>query len=561
MKDSKRLEYASVYLCPFLNIKNSRMKFILSVLLSLILSFQVISQDRWFNQDLKQDGVYGVSSDKALNDLLKGRTATDIIVAVIDGGTDFSHQDLKNNIWTNPGEIAGNGIDDDHNGYVDDIHGWNFIGSAAGTVRYDNLELTRVYRELNKIYGGMAESSVPADKRAEYQKYKEVKTKFLKKYDDAKENYDAYHNFMVSVDALKEDLGKQKLTNADVLNAKTSVEEAKKALRILQNVASQGGNVEEFLTQIQGAVDHYETEYKYQYNVDYDPRPTLVGDNYSNANEKLYGNTDVKGPDAEHGTHVAGIIGAIRGNGIGMDGVADHVKIMIVRCVPDGDERDKDVANAIRYAVDNGARVINMSFGKYYGTNKAAVDAAVKYAMSKDVLIVHAAGNEGYDLKDKTHYPTRNYEDKSGTATGWIEVGASTSTGQPAEFSCYGKNEVDLFAPGTSIYSTIPDDQYASLQGTSMASPVVAGCAAILRSYFPQLTAAQVREILIKTVTKVPGKVKRPIDDDKQEAASEKHKTLKAKKTKFSKLCQSGGIVNVNNAVAEAIRLTSGNTH
>jgi cell wall-associated protease len=395
---------------PLLKYKNQSMKFILSLVLSLIFSFQCFTQpDRWFNLDPKQDGVYGVSSDKALNELLKGRNVSDIIVAVIDGGTDFSHQDLQGNIWTNTREIAGNGVDDDHNGYIDDIHGWNFIGNEAGTVRYDNLELTRVYRDLDKIYGKMDEKSVPAEKRAEYAYYKEVKKKFTKEFEEAKENYETYNGLMASINALKEDLGKTTLTNADVLNAKTDNPKAKMGLNFLRNVAMNGGNDEEIIGQLQQAVDHYEAQYKYQYNVDYDPRPTLVGDNYTNVNEHYYGNTDVKGPDAEHGTHVAGIIGAIRGNNIGMDGVADHVKIMVVRCVPDGDERDKDVANAIRYAVDNGARVINMSFGKYYGTNKRAVDEAVKYAMSKDVLMVHAAGNEGFNLKDKVHLPTRFY--------------------------------------------------------------------------------------------------------------------------------------------------------
>ncbi len=534
------------------------MKFILSAALSVFLFFAATAQktpDRWFNLDYKQDGVAGVSADKALNELLKDRKAEDVIVAVIDGGTDAAHEDLKDNMWVNTKEIPGNGIDDDNNGYVDDINGWDFIGGSGGTVQYDNMELTRIYRDLKGKYLNMDPKQVPSAQKAEYALFQEVKGKYEKMFIKARTNYEFYSSIEKSINALKREIGKTKLTNEDIISYKTSNSESQQGLTILKNVARGGGDVSTIDAELREAIEHFETQYKYHLNVDYDPRTKLVGDNYNDLTSRNYGNNNVKGPDAMHGTHVAGIIGAVRGNGTGMDGVANHVKIMVVRCVPDGDERDKDVANAIRYAADNGAKIINMSFGKYYGTQKAYVDEAVKYAMSKDVLIVHAAGNEGYDLKGKQHYPTRTYADKSGEAKSWIEVGASQPNMQPASFSCYGKKEVDLFAPGTEIYSTTPDNTYKSLQGTSMASPVTAGCAAIIRAYFPALSAEQVKDILLKSVYKVPGKVTCPMDDDKQEKAQDEGKELKPKSVKFSKLCKSGGIVNAYNAAQLALSM------
>ncbi len=539
------------------------MKFITSILLSIFLVLSAPAQkapDRWFNLDYTQDGVAGVGADKAMNEILKDKKAQDIIVAVIDGGTDPLHEDLKENMWINSKEIEGNGIDDDENGYIDDIYGWDFIGGANGTVEFDNIELTRLYRDLKKKYDGVDGKTISPDKKNEFKLYLKVKEEHQKKYSVSKNNYEVYRNFLKSFNAIKKEIGKDKITNEDIASFKSEDPATVLALNIFHNIIAGGGKIEDidFDAELTGAVEHYEVEYKYQLNLDYDPRAKLVGDDYSNVNERKYGNNEVKGPDATHGTHVAGIIGAVRNNNIGMDGVASHLKIMVVRCVPNGDERDKDVANAIRYAVDNGAKIINMSFGKYYGSNKTAVDEAVKYAMNRDVLIVHAAGNEGANLKGKQHFPTRHYADKSGEAKAWIEVGASQPDMQPASFSNYGSKEVDLFAPGTEIYSTTPDNTYKVLQGTSMASPVVAGCAALLRAYYPDLTAEQVKIILVKSVTKVPGKMLLPIDDEAEVKQNSKNKEPKIAKTSYKKLCRSGGIVNVYKAVKVAEAMKTG---
>jgi subtilisin family serine protease len=280
-------------------------------------------------------------------------------------------------------------------------------------------------------------------------------------------------------------------------------------------------------------------------------RSYVVGDNVDDPNERYYGNNHVWGPEGLHGTHVSGIIAAMRDNNLGIKGIANNVKIMIIRAVPNGDERDKDVANAIRYAVDNGASVINMSFGKYYSPDKKLVDDAVKYAESKDVLMIHAAGNESKDNDVELSFPNREYAD-GGTATNWIQVGASwykKGSDIIGSFSNYGQHKVDLFAPGVDIYSTIPDNKYISESGTSMASPSTAGVAAIIRSYFPELKAAEVRELLMKTVVPYKGKVKVP------GLTVKKGKKEKPVKKKVSEICISGGFVNANNAVKEKMGL------
>ena len=296
---------------------------------------------------------------------------------------------------------------------------------------------------------------------------------------------------------------------------------------------------------LSGAIDYFTTQAEYHYNKEFDPRP-IVGDDYDDPYQRDYGNNDFEGPDALHGTHVAGIIAAERNNEVGMNGVADMARIMTVRAVPDGDERDKDVAAAIVYAVDNGASIINMSFGKGYSWNKEIVDEAVKYAAKNDVLFVHAAGNSNQNNDITNNFPNDTYEksgwfSKSSADNHWIEVGAlgpALNENLPASFSNYGKEEVDLFAPGVAIYSTLPDNEYQNLQGTSMAAPVVAGVAALIRSYFPDLTAKQVKEILMESVT--------PIDLDVKKPGTEEI-------VPFSSLSVSGGALNAHQAVKLAM--------
>lgn len=497
----------------------------------------------WFIKDPEQDHVQGISANKAYSTLLKDQPSRTILVAVIDSGVDIDHEDLKEAIWTNPNEIPDNGIDDDKNGYVDDIHGWNFIGGKEGNVNEDTDELTRELVRLKKIYGNVDGSKISKKQRPEYDQYLKTKEKFEKLVEKNTEQYELYNslynNVSLSVDTLKALLNLEQLTPEAVQDFNSSEPNLLFAkgfvLNIFRNIAPEN-DLNEFLAELKEASDHFSSIINYGYNEDFDPR-SIVGDDPNNPYEKGYGNNDVKGPDPSHGTHVAGIIAANRHNDIGIEGIADNVKIMSVRAVPNGDERDKDVANAILYAVDNGAQIINMSFGKSTSPLKEVVDKAVKHAERKGVLIIHAAGNDAEDIDVKQDFPSRYYADGS-EAKNWIEVGASSWGADKdfiGSFSNFGKKTVDLFAPGVDIYSTLPDNKYKSQDGTSMASPVVAGIAALILSYFPELTPLEVKDILRQSTRKFDQlKITKPGGD---------------KEVAFSELSSSGGLINAYNAV------------
>lgn len=515
----------------------------------------------WFLRDPEADHVQGISVEKTYSTLLKGKPSRTVVVAVIDSGIDIEHEDLKGVIWTNEREIPGNGIDDDKNGYVDDVHGWNFLGGKDGrNVAEDTYEVTREYARLKKTYENVDEKKISKKQRAEFALWQQVKAKYERDFKSNKEQYDQYKqqyelydnalgtlNFCDSVlshsmggrAVMKSSLNEINATNDTILFAKQTLS------KVLENIDGDVAvsefleELKEYLGQLREGLDHYSVAVEYGYNLDFDSR-TIVGDDPANLYEKGYGNNDVEGPDARHGTHVAGIIAADRRNEIGINGIADNVKIMAVRAVPNGDERDKDVANAIIYATDNGAQIINMSFGKGFSPQKEVVDKAVKYAESKGVLLIHAAGNDGDNVDKEANYPSRIL--KNGTAVkNWIEVGASAAGADEhfvASFSNYGKKSVDLFAPGVEMYSTVPNDQYEDLQGTSFASPATAGVAALLMSYFPDLSAADVREILRQSTRKFDGlKVTRP-------GSSED--------VPFSGLSSTGGLVNAYEAVKMA---------
>jgi cell wall-associated protease len=500
----------------------------------------------WFLKDPELDHFQGVSAEKAYSTLLQGQPSKPVLVAVIDSGIDTDHEDLKNIIWTNEKEIPNNGIDDDKNGYVDDIHGWNFIGGKNGNVVEDTYELTREHMRLKKKFAGIPESSLSKKEKPEYEAYIKIKDKFEKLKDKNERQYNFYNkiyaNIKFSVDTLKSILKTEKLT-PDMLEHFNSNDSSLLlakifALDIFKNIGPDA-DLNDFIAQVKEGVDYFKVIVLYGYNEDFDSRK-IVGDNYSNLYEKHYGNNDVKGPDATHGTHVAGIIGADRKNNIGIKGIADNVRIMSVRAVPNGDERDKDIANAILYAVDNGAKIINMSFGKSFSPEKEAVDKAVKYAEQKGVLLIHAAGNDAENNDTEKNFPTRFFLNGK-EAKNWIEVGASAwgaSDHFVAEFSNYGKKSVDLFAPGVEIYSTTPDNTYKNESGTSMASPATAGVAAVLLSYFPELTTTQLKDILTKSTRKFDGlKVEEPGT-----------KTM----IDFNQLSSSGGLVNLYEAVKMA---------
>ncbi|MBS7566275.1 S8 family peptidase [Mucilaginibacter sp. Bleaf8] len=499
----------------------------------------VKAKENWQNLDFKTDSVFGISTEKAYAELLKGKKSKPVLVAVIDGGVDIKHEDLKQVIWNNPKEKAGNGKDDDKNGYIDDLHGWDFIGGAKGAVHWDNVEAVRLLRKYQAQFANTTDSTkLSADQRVQYRKYLKVKSEVSTKLTEAQQSVQGVGGFKRVLEGILTKLNNQNPTLADFQKFEPAGDPETRVVGVVSNLLPQFKDFKDFKRQvIDEAYDHYDTQVKYHYNVDFDSR-SIVGDNYANSNERNYGNADVAGPDADHGSHVSGIIGAVRNNNLGIKGVADNVMIMSVRTVPDGDERDKDVANAIRYAAANGAKVINMSFGKGYSPDKKAVDEAIKFAISKDVLLIHAAGNDNLNLEVDKNFPTPIFLDGS-KATAWIEVGASGPQDDKtlkAAFSNYGKNTVDVFAPGVDINSTVPGSKYDLHSGTSMAAPVVAGLAALIRSYYPKLSAMQVKDIILKSVVKIDHPITLKDGANDKEVA-------------FADLCKTGGIVNAYNAL------------
>jgi cell wall-associated protease len=458
----------------------------------------------WNLADLATDTIPGMSVNRAYSELLKGKQGKQVIVAVIDSGIDIEHEDLKNVIWTNPKEIAGNGKDDDSNGYIDDVHGWNFLGDIVA----ENMEYVRIIRSLKPKYEGKSETSISAADSAEYNVYLQAKAEFEKEAEQVKAQISQYTGILAQVKpahaAMSKKLGKEAYTKTDLAGIKEPSETEQEQIGMLSQMLGYDDSIPAFIEQVANGIEYFQGRLDGHFNMTKDFRGVL-GDNPDDITDKYYGNNDVDGPDpkkedAKHGTHVAGSIAAQRNNGVGMDGVADNVKIMVVRAVPDGDEYDKDIALAIRYAADNGAKVINTSFGKYYSPHSDWVWDAIKYAAKKDVLIVNAAGNEGIDLDEKQVYPMDQVLTGAEISDNFLTVGALNYKygGElVANFSNYGKSSVDVFGPGVKIWSTTPLNTYEFLQGTSMASPNVAGVAAMIRSHYPKLSAKQVKQVLM----------------------------------------------------------------
>lgn len=514
----------------------------------------LISKDlNWYNLDPATDKIMGVSTEKAYSNLLTAKTPSKkIIVAVIDGGVDTEHEDLKEKIWINTDEIPGNGIDDDNNGYVDDINGWNFLGNPKGeNLKEENLEYTRILKVLTpKFKNVKSESDITRDQEEEYKIYLACKKKYnetLKEYQTSKKNVDAYEKkFNEAENTIKYFLKKDSITEEDLKTITSTNANILEAQKFLQNTFDKK-ITHTLLASIQKENNLYLDKYL---NLEFDARK-LVGDDPENILNRVYGNNNVKGPSAGHGTMVAGIIGAVRNNNIGVNGIADNVEIMVLRVVPDGDERDKDVALAIRYAVENGANIINMSFGKAFSPQKEFVDGAIKFAQDNNVLLVHAAGNDGLNNDSIEHYPSKFFDNDS-VATTLINVGASgmyNSKDFAAFFSNYGQS-VDLFAPGVGITTTYPENEYEEASGTSFSCPIVSGVAALVWSYYPTLTAVQLKQVLLESVEYLK---KLKVYVPNKESSSKK-------KISFSKLCSTGGEVNAYKALIAAEKLAGKNS-
>ncbi|MBF0694152.1 MAG: S8 family peptidase [Flavobacterium sp.] len=484
-----------------------------------------IERERWSHLDLAKDSLPGMSVDRAYAELLKDRKAEKIIVAVIDSGVDIEHEDLQSVVWINKKEIAGNGVDDDKNGYIDDVHGWNFLGDAND----EQLEMTRIVKK-----GDDGSETYKAAKAAYDEKYAEAM--------GGKQQVDFIFN---ALNTISEHLKKEDYTVEEIRAIQPNTQQLAQSQMIMLSIIEQTGP--NFREELDGFKKQINDMINVNLNLDFDGRK-VVGDNVNDIKDTKYGNNNVIGlnkEDADHGTHVAGIIAQIRNNGKGGDGVANNVEIMAIRAVPNGDEYDKDIALAIRYAVDNGAKVINGSFGKSFSPQKQWVFDAIKYAASKDVLIVHAAGNDGHniDLPGNNNFPNDSEDGVKEISNNLITIGALAPTlgsEMVASFSNYGKSNVDIFAPGKDIYATVPNNKYVYHQGTSMASPNAAGVASLIRSYYPSLTAAQVKTILMDSGT--------PMTHVVELGSTSEQKP-------FTEASKSGKIVNAYNALLMAEKM------
>jgi subtilisin family serine protease len=506
---------------------------------------QLVPAQRWQHLDQQADGVPGISADRAYRELLAGRTPTPVLVAVIDSGIDSVHTDLKSILWRNAREVAGNGQDDDKNGYADDVRGWSYLGGKDGrNVDVENLEATRIYAQGRARYEGKKRDDFAKKEQGSFDLYETAKAAHLKARAEAETIVQRIEGLLALIgpaaEALRQRPGSATLDSAalhQAAQAQPAVPGAPQLYALVHRQQAPGA--EAVLARVRAALATTKSKLDTQLNPDYNGR-AAVGDDPTNLKQRDYGNADSQGPDAGHGTHCAGIIGAVRGNNLGMEGVADAVRIMSVRAVPDGDERDKDIANAIRYAVDNGAQIISMSFGKDFSPHKAAVDEAMRYADKKGVLLVHAAGNDSRDLDaSPNNFPSNIYLNGQ-SIPNLITVGASSRFNTPdlaASFSNYGPQHVDVFAPGVAIYSTVPGGGYDLKSGTSMACPVVAGMAAVLKAYYPTLTAAQLKQCILASAVPNHTQVRKPGTKELVD---------------FATLSRTGGIANLFTAVQQA---------
>ena len=486
---------------------------------------------RWSHLDPVQDSVPGMSVERAYTEVLKKRKGQAVVVAVIDSGIDLQHEDLSSLLWVNTGEIAGDGLDNDQNGYVDDVHGYNFLGESY----HEQLEFTRIVAKKLGDAGLQEKAKILLDSQV----------------DEAKAGLTQYAQIekLVSLahQNLQKKLGKEFYTLEDLQRYTPENEQETQFVEILSQVVGMGQDIPSTLTELKAGIAYFQTQMDYNLNLDFDGRQP-VGDNPYDLTNLGYGNGNPNNQleEESHGTHVAGILGADRTNKKGGKGIAEQVKIMSLRAVPDGDEYDKDIALAIRYAVDQGAKVINASFGKKLSPNASWVQEALAYAAAKDVLFVHAAGNDGVDLDnpENSNFPNDQYSQKGGNLDNYISVGALTASYGPdmiASFSNYGKKGVDIFAPGDAIYSTLPLSNYGLESGTSMAAPAVAGLAAVIRSFYPQLTAVQVKRIILDSGLPVPVKV---LVGDQEMSLTE--------------LCVSGKIANLYTALLLSDKVAAG---
>ena len=515
----------------------------------------------WHWKDLEKDGVHGVSLFKAQQLLidLKLKPAP-IVIAILDGGIDTNHLQIKPLLWNNTKEIPGNHLDDDKNGYVDDLHGWNFLGNAAGqNINKASDEKSRIYHRYKSEFkqDNLDSATWDLKKKQTYKIWQQAAAEIIFTDEDA-DNLDFIkmaRNAVVKMGVIlireieDSNFTAEKLETYQPVG-KLTADTKISYLRTLQALGIDKSNGHQsILDDLNEYISGKEQSAISMDNAPEDLRKNIIQDQYENFKDQYYGNNNITGPNAKHGTHVAGLAAGIVDTIVSNATFINPIRIMGVRVVPDGDEYDKDVALGIRYAVNNGAKIINMSFGKSFSPEQPWVDSAIRYAASKDVLIIHSAGNESYDLNVKSVYPnpySTVFKDK---ANNLITVGASSdpiiAESILTDFSNYGNQIVDVLSPGNKIYSSLPNQNYGYLNGTSMSAPILSHIAALIRSYFPKLSAIEVKTILLQSCWK-------PEDENTLFPIPQKDQVKK-----LNEMSAEGGIINAALCIQNAMKFQS----
>ena len=528
----------------------------------------------WYNCSFDKDGVYGAEVNKAY-DFLKGKKIKKRpVVALIGSGMDIEHEDLKQAIWVNPKEKA-DGKDNDKNGLVDDINGWNFLGGKDGqvmeaTMREGDREFLRLKdkyadyifdgKNYNKVIDGKLTKVADPENIEEYNYYRNQvlpESPMAGTYSGWQLTYvlKAYADKFDQM--MKERFPGKELTEADFSICYDPKAPRDSLSEVSFMMCAMGFGVyktdkwETVYAGIKSGAQIEQAKAEYERKVGQfgaDGRKDIIGDNYLDINDNKYGNNVLLTADAAIGTMEAGISVAKRENGLGGNGIMDQAEIMTLRVAANGEPYLKDIALAIRYAVDHQADIIMLPVQNtlYPEDQKKWISEALEYAESKGVFCVTPAWEGAQDLAVETYYPNRWMTGKK-ELTNLMVVCSSDKNGNPSMNSNYGAKEVDLYAPGMEIYSTYTGDTYQSGTGLGLAAATTVGVAALIKAYYPHLTGTQIRNILLETVT------------SRKDAEVEKGIVVDGKPTQdlflFGDLCLSGGIINAYQAVVAADKL------
>ena len=516
-------------------------------------SHQVVVQNKqlesypWSKQNYGKDMNNGISLEKLqTSTLLTNPSEQNVIVAVLDTQTDIDHEAISEQLWINEDEIPNNNIDDDGNGYVDDVNGWNFMGfDNDGYFRYQNFEYTRILRykddflNKNSVYAKSDSLlSLEYDRAVITQKrYHRFYTNWAKSLDFSIDMWQTVTDSLIrffpdedyDLNTLDSLYSIYKINDKSYIKRRDDRDTDLGAL-IFYKIVDLETNTNSLKNVIDSKLQK-DSIINYNLNVNVDRKLQFKRTGAFYGNNKL----NINKYSNNHSTEVISIIA---GSATKEELISFHknIKVMPICISVSGDEHDEDVANGIRYAVDNGAKVINMSFGKQFSLYPEIVHQAFLYAQQHNVLLVHASGNDAIDIDATPFYPIDiNYYTGEEGVQNFINVGAiskRTDSTMVSSFSNYGKKNVDIFAPGEYIHvAQATKKQYGYDSGTSLSAPLVSATAALLYLYFPKLSVFDIKECILESGNSIDKNVLKP--------------GTKNEYVHFSELCSSGKILNV----------------